>query len=98
MAEDSFHYDAIISYSHEDPDNTWTRRRFVPALEAAGLKVCVDQRDFRLGELLLTKMARAIEQSRWTIAVLSPPIWRAPSPSSKMSGRSTSGRRCGNRD
>src|SRR5829696_6136861 len=67
-----FRYDAFISYRHQEPDKTWVRQVFVPALEAAGLRVCVDHRDFQLGAPLVTEMARAVEQSRTTVAVLTP--------------------------
>ncbi len=65
-------YDVFVSYRHLEPDKTWVRKTFVPALEAAGLKVCVDHRDFRLGAPLVTEMSRAVEESRWTVAVLTP--------------------------
>jgi len=72
MQTDPFAYDAFVSYRHQEPDKAWVRQTFVPALEAAGLRVCVDHRDFRLGAPLVTEMARAVEQSRTTVAVLSP--------------------------
>lgn len=72
MTDTRYRYDAFISYRHQDPDKTWVRRAFVPALEAAGLRVIVDYRDFGLGELLLKEMERAVQESRWTVAVLSP--------------------------
>lgn len=65
-------YDVFISYRHQEPDKAWVRRFFVPALEQAGLKVCVDHRDFRLGAPLVKEMARAVEESRCTVAVLTP--------------------------
>ena len=72
MPPEPFVYDAFVCYRHREPDKTWVRTTFVPALEAAGLRVCVDHRDFRLGAPLVTEMARAVEQSRTTVAVLSP--------------------------
>jgi hypothetical protein len=72
MPPEPFTYDAFVSYRHQEPDKAWVRTAFVPALEAAGLRVCVDHRDFRLGAPLVTEMARAVEQSRTTVAVLSP--------------------------
>jgi hypothetical protein len=48
------------------------RKRLLPGLQAAGLKVFIDYRDFRLGAPLVTEMARAVEQSRYTVGVLSP--------------------------
>src|SRR5215216_6073242 len=72
MSAAEFTYDTFVSYRHQEPDKTWVRRTFIPALEAAGLRVCVDHRDFRLGAPLVMEMARAVEQSRTTVAVLSP--------------------------
>ena len=67
-----FRYDAFISYRHQEPDKTWVRQVFVPALETAGLQVCVDHRDFQLGAPSVIEMARAVEESRTTVAVLTP--------------------------
>lgn len=69
---DGFIYDAFISYRHQDPDKTWTRRTLLPRLQGSGIRVCIDYREFRPGALLLLEMERAIEQSRYTLAVLSP--------------------------
>jgi hypothetical protein len=72
MMPDAFAYDAFISYRHQEPDRAWARSFLLPTLEAAGLRVCIDHRDFRLGAPLVTEMARAVEQSRTTVAVLTP--------------------------
>jgi TIR domain len=64
-------YDVFVSYSHQDPVKTWVRSVLVPRLEAAGLRVAVDYR-FHLGAPLVPVMADAVEQSRYTLAVLSP--------------------------
>jgi len=58
---DPFVYDAFISYRQQDPD-----------LEAAGLRICVDHRCFELGRPVVLEMARAVEESRYTLGVLSP--------------------------
>ncbi len=63
-------YDFFISYRHRDPDKTWVRKTLVPALEAKGLRALIDYRDFRLGAPLVTEMARAVEESRFTLAVI----------------------------
>lgn len=63
-------YDFFISYRHKDPDKTWVRKTLVPALEAKGLRALIDYRDFRLGAPLVTEMARAVEESRFTVAVI----------------------------
>ena len=70
--EDRFVYDVFISYRQQEPDRAWVRKTLVPQLEAAGLRVCIDYRDFRLGAPLVLEMARAVEQSRYTLAVLTP--------------------------
>ena len=65
-------YDVFLSYRHREPDKTWTRKTLLPRLEAAGLRVCIDFRDFGLGAALLKEMERAVTSSRYTVAVLSP--------------------------
>jgi hypothetical protein len=72
MAERAFAYDAFVSYRQQEPDRSWVRQTLVPALEGAGLRVCVDHRCFRLGAPFVTEMERAVEQSRYTVAVLTP--------------------------
>jgi hypothetical protein len=70
--DDGFAYDVFVSYRQQEPDRTWVRKVLVPRLEERGARACVDYRDFRLGAPLVTEMARAVEQSRYTLAVLSP--------------------------
>jgi TIR domain len=65
-------YDVFVSYRHQDPDGPWVRERLVPGLRAAGLAVLLDVDGFRLGVPLVLEMARGVEQSRYTLAVLSP--------------------------
>jgi hypothetical protein len=72
MPADDFVHDVFISYRHQEPDKTWVRKTLQPRLEAEGLRVCIDYRDFRLGAPLVLEMARAVEQSRYTLAILSP--------------------------
>jgi hypothetical protein len=69
---DAFLYDAFISYRQQDPDRSWVRGVLLPGLEAAGLRICVDFRCFRPGAPLVLEMARAVEESRYTLGVLSP--------------------------
>ncbi len=69
---DNFKYDLFISYYNRSPDKTWVQQVFVPALKAKGLCVCVDYICFRWGRMLTLEMARAIEESRYTVAILSP--------------------------
>jgi len=65
-------YDVFLSYRRQEPDRSWVRKVLRPALEAEGLRACIDHRDFRLGAPLVLEMGRAVEQSRYTLAVLSP--------------------------
>ena len=69
---DTFVYDAFISYRQQEPDRSWVRGVLVPGLEAAGLRICVDYECFRFGAPLVLEMGRAVEQSRYTLGVLSP--------------------------
>lgn len=63
-------YDVFLSYSHRDA--TWVRSVLLPKLEANGLRVCIDVRDFALGAPLITEIERAVSQSRKTLLVLTP--------------------------
>lgn len=65
-------YDVFISYRQREPDKSWVRKVLVPGLEQKGLRVLIDYRDFRLGPPLVELMAEAVEQSRYTLAVLTP--------------------------
>ncbi len=64
--------DVFVSYRRHPPDRPWVRGRFVPALRAAGVRVFLDDDEFRLGEPLIIAMTRAVEVSRYTVAVLTP--------------------------
>jgi hypothetical protein len=68
--DDEFKYDVFVSYRQQEPVKSWVRKTLVPRLEAQGLRVCIDYRDFRLGAPLVLEMARGVEQSRYTLAVL----------------------------
>ena len=48
---DEYKYDVFISYSHKDEG--WVVNTLLPALENAGLKVCIDFRDFEAGKISL---------------------------------------------
>ncbi|HAC62027.1 MAG TPA: hypothetical protein DCF68_00465 [Cyanothece sp. UBA12306] len=69
---DEFRYDVFISYRHQLPDKTWVRKTLLPWLEERGFRVCIDYKDFRLGQHLIKEMERAVEQSRYTLSILSP--------------------------
>jgi hypothetical protein len=70
--DDGFQYDVFLSYRDKDPDKTWVRKTLYPRLKAEGLNVCLDVVDFRLGSPLITEMERAVVESRYTMAVLTP--------------------------
>jgi WD40 repeat protein len=63
-------YDVFISYSSKD--RAWVRRELLPRLEASGLRVCVDFRDFEPGAPSVKEMKRGVETSRKTLLVLTP--------------------------
>lgn len=63
-------FDVFISYSHRDAE--WVKDWLLPRLEAAGLSVCVDFRDFKIGVPSLINMENAVERSRKTLLVLTP--------------------------
>jgi hypothetical protein len=65
-----FRYDAFISYSHKDSD--WVYSVLLPRLEQAGLRVCIDYRDFEIGVPSLVNMENAVEISRKTLLILTP--------------------------
>jgi len=62
-------FDAFISYSHRDQD--WVRMHLLPPLEQAGLRVCIDYRDFELGVSPQENMENAVNGSRHVVLVLS---------------------------
>jgi TIR domain len=63
-------HDVFVSYRRQEPDRSWVRGRLVPALQTHGLRVLLDEEDFRLGEPLILAMTRGVETSRYTVAVL----------------------------
>jgi hypothetical protein len=65
-----YQYDVFVSYSHND--RTWVCDELLPRLEEDGLRVCVDARDFEIGVPSLVNMERAVDNSRHTLAVLTP--------------------------
>src|SRR6266542_2673196 len=74
MAETEFKYDVFISYSHKDEE--WVVNILLPALEAAGLKVCIDFRDFVPGKPSRHNMRDACKESAYTVLVMTP-AWMA---------------------
>lgn len=63
-------HDVFVSYRRHEPDRSWVKHRLVPALRAGGVRVYLDDDDFRLGEPLIDAMTRGVEVSRYTVAVL----------------------------
>jgi hypothetical protein len=71
MASDlKYEYDVFISYSHAD--EVWVTNTLLPRLEKAGLKVCIDFRDFEAGKAALFNMRDASKRSRHTLLVMTP--------------------------
>jgi hypothetical protein len=66
----SYDYDVFISYSTQN--KVWVRGELLTRLEAAGLKCCIDYRDFRLGAPAIAELERAAATSRKTLLVLTP--------------------------
>jgi hypothetical protein len=69
---DPFRHDVFVSYRHQEPVKSWVRGVLERGLVDAGLRVRIDYRDFPLGSPLVLEMAKAVEESRYTLAVLSP--------------------------
>jgi tetratricopeptide (TPR) repeat protein len=69
-AAPAYTYDAFISYSHAD--RAWVDDWLLPRLERAGLRICIDHRDFDVGAAALDNMERAAAASRHTLLVLTP--------------------------
>ena len=72
---DQFEYDVFISYSHQN--ETWVTETLLPTLEKAGLRVCIDFRDFAAGKPALLNMQDAAKNSRHTLLILTPEWVRA---------------------
>jgi hypothetical protein len=66
------HFDVFVSYRQRSPDQEWVRGPLLDALRDAGLRVFIDVEQFRLGEPVISEMARGVEQSAYTIAVATP--------------------------
>jgi hypothetical protein len=65
-----FKYDVFVSYKHVDID--WVQRELIPRLQAADLKICLDDVEFLAGGIAIVNMQDAVEQSRRTLLVLTP--------------------------
>ncbi len=70
MADSTYRYDVFISYSTQD--EAWVRGELLQTLEKAGLRVCIDFRDFRRGAPTISEIERLMDASRRTLVVLTP--------------------------
>ncbi len=81
---DDYQYDVFISYRSKESDKQlqvfsdkpyadakWVRKTLIPYLESQSLKVYVDFR-FPLGHYFINCMEEAIQQSRYTVLIISP--------------------------
>jgi hypothetical protein len=68
MAETEFKYDVFISYSSTNKE--WVRKDLLSALEKAGLKACIDFRDFEIGKPSIKNMRDSTLGSKHTLLVL----------------------------
>jgi hypothetical protein len=67
---DAYAYDVFLSFSHHDEE--WVAEVLLTRLEGAGLRACIDFRDFKVGAPSVREMERAVVESRKTILVLTP--------------------------
>jgi len=65
-----FKYDVFVSYKHDDIG--WVQNELIPRLNAANLKICLDDVEFLAGGAAIVSMQDAVEQSRRTLLVLTP--------------------------
>ncbi|PZV12658.1 MAG: hypothetical protein DCF21_15290, partial [Leptolyngbya sp.] len=70
LADSPYSYDVFISYSTRD--KAWVRGELLETLENAGLKACIDFRDFSVGAPSVIEIERLMEASRRTLVVLTP--------------------------
>jgi len=70
MRSEPFLYDAFISYSKND--EAWVNETLVPFLEEnePRLKLCIHQRDFKVGNTIVENIVEAIDSSRKVLIVL----------------------------
>ncbi len=67
-ATTALQYDVFVSYSQLDQN--WVQHTLLSRLEAAGLLVCIDFRDFSRSLSALSENMRAVQTSRRTILIL----------------------------
>lgn len=72
-APDDAAYDAFVSYREGDADDrAWVLGTLVTYLESLGLKLCLEERDFRIGWSLVDEIDRAVTTSRYTLVIFTP--------------------------
>jgi TIR domain len=69
---DSYRFDVFVSYRQRSPDQEWVRGPLYNTLGEAGLRMFIDVEQFRLGEPVIKEMARGVEESAYTIAIVTP--------------------------
>lgn len=71
-ADDSFAYDAFVSYRKDGTDDRrWAEGILIPRLEAHGLRLIIENR-FKLGVPRIREIERAVLSSRYTIGIFTP--------------------------
>lgn len=70
-------FDLFISYRQEGGDGSFVRDVVVPRLDLEGIRTFVDYREFELGAALIDEMSRGVEQSRYTLAIVSPAYFKS---------------------
>jgi tetratricopeptide (TPR) repeat protein len=68
--EPKYNFDVFVSYSQKDRE--WVAGTLLPRLEQAGVKVCIDFRNFKPGKAALVNMQDAVGQSAHTLLVMTP--------------------------
>ncbi len=68
MVEIEFKYDVFISYSSANKD--WVRKDLLTALENAGLKACIDFRDFKPGKPSIKNIRDSILASKHVLVII----------------------------
>lgn len=66
--ENQLDFDVFISYSSKDEE--WVVETLLPRIEQAGVKACLDIRDFKPGRFARLNMQDAVRHSRHTLLVL----------------------------
>jgi hypothetical protein len=77
-------WDAFISHASEDKAEV--ARPLAAALEAAGLRVWLDENELRLGDSLRAKIDHGLAQSRFGVVVLSPWFFAKHWPQQELNG------------